>query len=221
MFTSVERCEKLTKIKQEKFPTLETDKDILKTIDKKNFKPGEYVEGIITITDDEGNFVKFTFPSVLLPTPAKEVMGAFFETEGEIAMEAHSAYYVSKSENAHYELLAPYGRHGSGLKLYPNTLDPMTLGIENVPFVEYRFVYHIYPEDQKDLVQGNTKFNNLDFDFNDKGALIPMPYSGNKEYIIFQRQLPTYEYSRFIIGQFDRKDPNYKTYWSVEIKKQQ
>ena len=119
-----------------------TDKTdyIVVSIDKKNFKPGEYVEGIITITDDEGNFVKFTFPSVLLPTPAKEVMGAFFETEGEIAMEAHSAYYVSKSENAHYELLAPYGRHGSGLKLYPNTLDPMTLGIENVPFVEYRFV---------------------------------------------------------------------------------
>jgi ABC-type multidrug transport system fused ATPase/permease subunit len=37
MFTSVERCEKLTKIKQEKFPTLETDKDILKNENDKTF----------------------------------------------------------------------------------------------------------------------------------------------------------------------------------------
>ena len=113
---------------------------IVVSIEREMLKTGEYTEGIVTVKDDEGNFVKFTFPAILLPTPAKEVMGAFFETEGEVAMEAHSAYYVSKSDKAHYELLAPYGRHGSGLKLYPNTLDPMSLGLENVPFVEYRFV---------------------------------------------------------------------------------
>ena len=37
MFTSVERCEKLTKISQEKYPTLETDKDILKNKNDKTF----------------------------------------------------------------------------------------------------------------------------------------------------------------------------------------
>ena len=100
--------------------------------------PGVY-EGTITIRDDEDNFVKLTFPVGILKT-VDLLRGAFLETEGEIAMEARHFYGISRSDKAHYELLAPYGRHESGLKLYPNTLDPMSLGIGNVPFVEYRFV---------------------------------------------------------------------------------
>lgn len=101
--------------------------------------PGEY-KGIVTVADDEGNFVKLIFPAVIIPSSGKELEGAFYESEGEVAMEADSAFADTKTQDAHYEFLRPYGRHGSGVKLFPNTLDPMSLGMENVPYVEYRFV---------------------------------------------------------------------------------
>ncbi len=111
------------------------------TIDRTRLEAGREYEGAVTVreTGEQGNFVRLIFTAAL-PVCRDEYKGAFLETDGVVAMEARSAQEITQSTAAHYQLLTPYGRHGSGLKLYPNTLDPMTLGAENVPYAEYRFV---------------------------------------------------------------------------------
>lgn len=55
---------------------------------------------------------------------------------------AESSWFtdITSSKEAKYELLSPYGRHGSGLKLYPNTVDLINVDARKVPYAEYIFV---------------------------------------------------------------------------------
>lgn len=60
---------------------------------------------------------------------------------GENAVAESSLYTdITSSDEVRYEVLSPYGRHGSGLKLYPNTADLADEEPLKVPYAEYVFV---------------------------------------------------------------------------------
>ena len=66
------------------------------------------------------------------------------------------------------------------------------------------FLYHVFPVDEKDFQPGRVqyKFNNYDFVASSPGARIPQNNTQNSKTIIFQRDLPSYQYSTLEIGQF-------------------
>ncbi|MCQ2497472.1 MAG: glycosyl hydrolase 115 family protein [Lachnospiraceae bacterium] len=70
---------------------------------------------------------------------ADNLQGVFLETDGYVAMEAGHYSNITKTEDAYYELLAPYGRTGTGIKMYPNTKDYL-VAKDGIPYVEYIFV---------------------------------------------------------------------------------
>jgi len=68
-----------------------------------------------------------------------DLRSTFYETDGYVAMEAGHYSKMTRAEDAYYEVLMPYGRTGTGIKMYPTTKDYLVAG-DDVPFVEYSFV---------------------------------------------------------------------------------
>ena len=65
-------------------------------------------------------------------------VGVFLERDGYIAMEAGHFMDNVAVENGRFRVIKPYGRTGSGIKVFPVTAD--FLNEEERPFVEYRFL---------------------------------------------------------------------------------
>lgn len=94
----------------------------------------------------------------------------------------------------------------------------MYLRIPNNQAEAHKFFYHIYPllEDDVRADRKQYKFNNLDFSIKnkkDKAFVQKQPFS-NSQYEIVQCQLPSYHYSKIIIGQYDSS----QYYWTLELK---
>lgn len=66
-----------------------------------------------------------------------ETAGVFWETDGYIAMEASHFQYEEGVPEGKFHILAPYGRTGSAIKVFPVTTDFYRR--EKRPFVEYHF----------------------------------------------------------------------------------
>lgn len=72
----------------------------------------------------------------------------------------------------------------------------------------YRFYYHTYPVDEKNLDPDRVQygFNNVGFTIKKEKLMIPKPYSSKSLYTIIQLSLPTYEYAQINVGQNDGRN---------------
>ena len=121
-----------------------TDKTDLVTvrIDRSKTDESRVSEGTVAVSDGKECFVTFTFHAC---------GRSYYEKLGEIpagahliccgcgAAEAADIANAAETGEAHYCVLTPYGRTGSGLKLSPNTAD-FTKAPEKAPCAEYVFV---------------------------------------------------------------------------------
>ena len=78
----------------------------------------------------------------------------FYETENYIAMEASHFQRRVNVSGSGFEILTPYGRTGSGIKVFPVTED--FLASREKPYVEYHFVAEQDGEYQIDFYMAAT-----------------------------------------------------------------
>lgn len=85
----------------------------------------------------------------------------------------------------------------------------------------YRYFYHIYPVDKKDLLPGRETLtsNNLDSTLNKTSAVIPKPYNSKNQYTIIQGLLPSYPFTVLRIGQWDSEKGNNARIWMLQFNK--
>ena len=65
--------------------------------------------------------------------------GCILIHDGYAVAESCNFIRMTSSDAASYRVLTPYGRHGSGLKLYPNTIDLINEDSDGLPYAEYLF----------------------------------------------------------------------------------
>ena len=126
-----------------------TDKTELVTvrIDREKLPAGEISEGTVIVSDGKECFVTFTlhacgrdyYEKVCRMEGEDIPAGAHLICCGCGAAEASAHSSLTSSGEAHYNVLSPYGRTGSGLKLSPNTAD-FSASPEKAPAAEYLFV---------------------------------------------------------------------------------
>ena len=128
------------------------------SIDRTKIEPDKIAKGTIVVSDKDECFVTFTvygcrreyYEKVCMITDSKQIPeGAFLVSNGIGAIEA--SHYINicdvrsemqdiDGDSGYYEVLKPYGRTHSGLKLYPNTLDLSNSEAGKVPYAEYCFI---------------------------------------------------------------------------------
>lgn len=94
-------------------------------------------EGVFVVEGPEMSKVMITVKADRPDTSSYEPM-TFLEYDGYIAMQADHYAVTGSAGEAAFVRLAPYGRYGSGMKVYPSTAD--FLHAEERPWLEYRFV---------------------------------------------------------------------------------
>lgn len=104
--------------------------------------------------------------------------------------------------------------------IVPETSHKLFIKIPNSLVSKYKYSFHIYPVDKKDLLPDRVQyeFNNLDFNLfstskNKKNIIIPKPYSVQSDYTIIQCPLPSYQYSLLKIGQFEGRTK----FWEIVL----
>ena len=134
--------------------TDKTDRIVLQ-IDRSKLDESKVSEGTVFVSDGKECFVTFTlhacdrhyYEQLCGDIPE----GAHLICCGNGAAEATNYSSITTSDEACYHTLMPYGKTGSGLKLYPNTAD-FTEVPEKAPSAEYLFVTDQEGEYQAEFV---------------------------------------------------------------------
>ena len=137
---------------------------IIVGIDRTRIEKDKIAKGTVVVSDKEDCFVTFTFlgcrkeyyekichitDDSVIPEGTHLICNGYGAAEASHYINITDCRHGSeepKTEvdtafgNAYYEVLKPYGRSHSGIKMYPNTLDLSKKTFDNIPYTEYVFM---------------------------------------------------------------------------------
>lgn len=117
-------------------------------VDRKLIPSDVVSSGTIIISDGDECFVTLTvracgkeyYEGVCRAKSGKGISkGSILVHAGHAVAEGRDFAKMTATDSACYRVMEPYGRHGSGLKLYPNTIDLTNEDSGSLPYAEYLF----------------------------------------------------------------------------------
>lgn len=118
--------------------TFGTDEVTVKVV-RNRIDSKDQVSGKIVISDGEDCFVTLNILARREYPVLEDISDAFLETDGVVCIEAGHYNDIHNTDEAHFELFAPYGKTGNGLKMLPNIFEGEGRDYSTLPYAEYKF----------------------------------------------------------------------------------